>query len=199
MKPYVITISRQFGSLGRAIASELSLMLGINFYDRDIVEETSKRLGLPVSEISKKEEASKNKYQKRVYPLGIGVPKIQDEIFMVQRNIIQDLAAKESCIIVGRCAESILANKERTLHVYIYAPYMQRFKNCTEKLGMDEATAKKLIKEIDFSRNLYRKHYCPEVKNEISNHDIMLDSSKFGVTGTAEILAKLAQSIFILE
>ncbi len=199
MEPYVITISRQFGSLGRAIASELSLMLGINFYDRDIVEETSKRLGLPVSEISKKEEASKNKYHKRAYPLGIGVPKIQDEIFMVQRNIIEDLAAKESCIIVGRCAESILAHKKRALHVYIYAPYMERFKNCTEKLGMDEATAKKLIKEVDFSRNLYRKHYCPEVKNEISNHDIMLDSSKFGVTGTAEILAKLVQSMFILE
>ncbi|MFI3165203.1 MAG: cytidylate kinase-like family protein [Bacillota bacterium] len=199
MKPYVITISRQFGSLGRAIASELSLMLGINFYDRDIVEETSKRLGLPVSEISKKEEASKNKYHKRAYPLGIGVPKIQDEIFMVQRNIIEDLARKESCIIVGRCAESILAGNKRALHVYIYAPYMQRFKNCTEKLGMDEATAKKLIKEVDFSRNLYHKHYCPEVKNETSNHDIMLDSSKFGVTGTAEILAKLVQSMFILE
>ncbi len=196
MQPYVITISRQFGSLGRSIASELSKMLGINFYDRDIVEETSKRLGLPVSTISQKEEMADSKYSKRIYPLGLGVPKLQDEIFMVQRNIIEDLANKESCIIVGRCAESILAYKERALHVHIYAPYMQRFKNCTEKLGMDETTAKRMIKEVDFSRNLYRNHYCPEIKNEMSNRDIMLDSSKFGVTGTAEIIAEIAKKTF---
>ncbi len=197
MQPYVITISRQFGSLGRQIASELASMLGIKFYDRDIVEETSKRLGLTVSEISEKEESTKNKYHRRAYPLGIGVPKIQDEIFMIQRNIIQDLARKESCIIVGRCAESILAGNPNAMHVYIYAPYMERLKNCTGKLGMDEATAKKLIKEVDFSRNLYRNHYCPEVKDELSNRDIMLDSSKFGVKGCAEILANIARQRFI--
>ena len=58
MKPYVITISRQFGSMGRSIAQALSRELQIDFYDRDIVEETAKRLGMPVSVISDTEENS---------------------------------------------------------------------------------------------------------------------------------------------
>lgn len=196
MQPYVITISRQFGSLGRSIASELAKTLGIKFYDRDIVEETSKRLGLPVSTISKEEEVSKSKYFKGVYPLGIGTMKLQDEIFLVQRNIIEDLTNKGSCIIVGRCGSSILANKENSLHVHIYAPYEKRFENCTKILGMEENMAKKLIKEVDCSRDLYRRYYCPEVKDDLSGRDIMLDSSKFGVSGCAEILADIARKRF---
>ena len=112
MKQYVITISRQFGSMGRTIAKQMAEELNIDFYDRDIVEETAKRMGLPVSTVSATEENANSKYFKRQYPLGMGVSNMQDEIFSIQRNIIEDLAKKESCIIVGRCAESILADVE---------------------------------------------------------------------------------------
>ena len=196
MDSYVITISRQFGSMGHSIAKELANKLNISFYDRDIVEETSKRLGLPLSTISEKEELETSEYFKRIYPLGKGVTRLQDEIFMVQKNIIEDLANKESCIIVGRCANGILANRERILNVYIYAPYEDRLKNCIEKLDMDETTAKKLIKEVDNSRKLYHKHYCPGFKDDTSNKDIIIDSSKFGVEGTADILTIIAKKIF---
>lgn len=66
---YVITISRQFGSMGRPIACELSKRLGIPFYDRDIVEETAKRMGLPISVVSDKEEVSNFPYLRYLYPL----------------------------------------------------------------------------------------------------------------------------------
>ncbi len=197
MEPYVITISREFGSMGRSIAQALSKELGIEFYDRDIVEETAKRLGMPVSVISDTEEATKSIYFKRQFPLGMGVASLQDEIFMIQKNIIQDLVQKESCIIVGRCADSILADRERHLSVYVYAPYIERFKNCTEKLGMDEATAKKMIREVDSSRSLYHKHYCPEVKDELTNKHLMVDSSRFGVEGSAEMLAVIVRRLFL--
>lgn len=196
MEPYVITISRQFGSMGRSIAQELSEKLGIEFYDRDIVEEVASRLGVPVSIVSDKEEAYKSIYFKRQYPLGTGVASLRDEIFMVEKNIIQDLAKKESCIIVGRCSDSILLGHERHLNVYIYAPYMERLKNCTELLGMDEATAKKMIHEVDISRNLYRKRYCPEAKDEFTNRDIMIDSSNFGIEGAAQLLADIVKKRF---
>ena len=73
MKQYVVTISRQFGSLGRTIAQKMSRELGIDFYDRDIVEETASRMGLPVSVISGKVEHSESIYFRRQYPLGMGI------------------------------------------------------------------------------------------------------------------------------
>ena len=105
MEQYVITISRQFGSMGRSIAKELSENLGIEFLDRDIVEATAKRMGLPVSVISDEEESMKSTFFRRQYPLGMGMSSLKDEIFYTQKNIIRDFAAKGSCIIVGRCAD----------------------------------------------------------------------------------------------
>lgn len=195
MKQYVITISRQFGSLGRTIAQNLSGLLGINFYDRDIVEATAKRLGQPVSVISNEEESAGSTFFPRMYPLGMG--SMQEEIFMVQQNIIRDLAAKESCIIVGRCGNYILKDQPNALHVYIYAPYEKRLSNCTDILQMNEKTAKKYIKDVDRARELYRIRYGGEQKNLLEGYDMLLDSSRFGVDGTANILAKIIQTNFI--
>lgn len=122
MEQYVITISRQFGSMGRSIARELSEILGIEFLDRDIVEATAKRMGLPVSVISDEEESMKSTFFRRQYPLGMGMSSLKDEIFLTQKNIIRDFAAKGSCIIVGRCADYILEDIPNHLNVYVYAP-----------------------------------------------------------------------------
>lgn len=89
MEQYVITISRQFGSMGRSIARELSEILGIEFLDRDIVEATAKRMGLPVSVISDEEESMKSTFFRRQYPLGMGMSSLKDEIFLTQKNIIR--------------------------------------------------------------------------------------------------------------
>ena len=96
MKQYVITISRQFGSMGRSIAQALAQQLNIDFYDRDIVEETARRM----------------------------------------------------------------------------------------------------IREVDRARELYHRRYCPEVKDVFTDHDLMLDSSRFGVEGSARLLAHIAQTLF---
>ena len=191
MEKYVITISRQFGSMGRSIAHKLSEKMDIEFLDRDIVEMTAKRMGLPVSMISDEEEGAKARFWKRIYPLGSGVPSLKDEIFSVQSNIIHDFADKSSCIIVGRCSEYILRDEPNLLRVYIYAPYEKRLKNCTDILGMDEATAKRLIKEVDNARENYHKLYVPGYTNPFDNRDICIDSSRFGIEGTAKILEKM--------
>lgn len=193
MEKYVITISRQFGSMGRSIAHKLSEMMDIEFLDRDIVEMTAKRMGLPVSMISDEEETGKIKFMKRIYPLGSGMPSLKDEIFSVQSNIIHDFADKSSCIIVGRCSEYILKDVPNVLRVYIYAPYEKRLKNCTEILGMDESTAKRLIKEVDSARENYHKLYVPGYTNPFDNRDICIDSSHFGIEGTAKILEEMVK------
>lgn len=196
MKQYVVTISRQFGSMGRMIAQQLSRELGVEFYDRDIVEETASRMGLPVSVISNTEENSKSIYFKQQYPLGMGIASMRDEIFLIQKNIIRDLAQKESCIIVGRCADSILMDMENHLNVYIYAPMDARLRNCVELAKLDEKTAKKMIREIDRSRELYHRRYCPEYVDPSTNKDIMLDASRFGAEGAVKILAGLVREMF---
>ena len=196
MKQYVVTISRQFGSMGRMIAQQLSRELGVEFYDRDIVEETASRMGLPVSVISNTEENSKSIYFKQQYPLGMGIASMRDEIFLIQKNIIRDLAQKESCIIVGRCADSILMDMENRLNVYIYAPMDARLRNAVELAKLDEKTAKKMIREIDRSRELYHRRYCPEYVDASTNKDIMIDSSRFGTEGTVKILAGLVRDMF---
>ena len=193
---YVITISRQFASMGRSIAKKLAEELGIEFYDRDIVEQTARRMGLPVSTISDTEESANNIYYKRIYPLGMAIKSMQDEVFMVQQNIIRDLADRESCIIVGRCADEVLKDHPRLLNVHVFAPKADRLRNCVEKLGMDEATAKKTLPRVDKFRAGYHKVYGGG--DEYVNCHLMLNSSQFGIEGSAHLLALIARDRFRL-
>lgn len=197
MDKYVVTISRQFGSMGRSIARRMSELLKIEYLDRDIVEMTAKRMGLPVSMISEEEEAVEAGFFGRIYPLGSGFPSLKDEIFAVQNNIIRDFAEKSSCIIVGRCSEYVLKDMPNHISIYVYAPYEARLNNCTQILGMDEKTAKRLIKEVDTARENYHKLYVPGYSSPFDNRDLCIDSSKFGINGTAEILEKIIKDKLI--
>jgi len=141
-KKYIVTIARQFGSLGRPIAMRMSEKLGIEFYDRDIVEEAAKKLNLPVSKIDEIEESAKkkvktNSFRRMMYPLGTQTDDLQNKLFDAQQNIIKFLAERESCIIVGRCSDFILADEPNLLRIYIYAPYEARVANCVNDLNMD--------------------------------------------------------------
>lgn len=194
---YVITISRQFGSMGRSIAQELSKELCIEFLDRDIVEETSKRMGLPVSMISDEEEAHKAKFFKRAYPLGIGIPSLKNDIFEVQKNIIRDFAGQDSCIIVGRCAEYVLSDFANKLSVYIYASPEKRLENCINKLEMDEKTARRTMREVDLARENYHKTYIPNYTSPFDGKDICINSGVFGIEGTSQIISDTVRRMFL--
>lgn len=122
-KKYIVTITRQFGSLGRPIAREMSEILGIEYYDRDIVEATSKKMNLPVSKISEHEETYSTSLFPMLLPLGSDSIAKQDEIYNVQKDVIREMAEKESCIIVGRCADYIFRDHRNVLNIYIYAKY----------------------------------------------------------------------------
>ena len=196
MDKYVITISRQFGALGRTIAQKMAAELGIEFYDRDIVEHTAKRMGLPVSEISNEEERAGGFFAERRYPLGMGPVSMQEELFQVQTNIIKDLASKESCIIVGRCGDYCLKDMERVLNIYVYAPVEKRVKNCTSVLGMDEKKAREMIQDVDKARENYRRKYCKDNAGIFDNRDICIDSGKYGADKCAEILCGVVRSVF---
>lgn len=193
---FVVTITRQFGSLGRPIARMVSENLGIEYYDRDIVEMTSKDLNLPVSAVSDVEESAKSAFFNMNYPLGMGTTSIQDSVFAVQKKIIVDLAERESCIIVGRCADHILEDYKNIIHIFIYAPYEARLKNCVERLNMRPDEAKKMIASVDKARESYHRHYCGYVMSDKEHKHVMIDSSLLGVEGTCEILTDIIRKKF---
>ncbi len=192
---YVITITRQFGSLGRSIAHKLSQLLGIEYYDRDIVEAAANRMHLPVSVVSDAEESSSG-FFKMLFPLGTESPGQQQKIYRVQEQIIRDLADRESCIIVGRCSDAILENLENSVHIYIYAPYEARFRNCVETLAMKPEEAKRMIGEVDKARRLYHRQYAGYVPDDPEHKDILINSDLLGVDQTAEALADMIRRRF---
>jgi cytidylate kinase len=195
---FIVTIARQFGSLGRPIARQVSELLGIEYYDRDIVEMAAKNLNLPISTISDVEESAKLAFFNMNYPLGMGTTAIQDTVFDAQRKIINDLAEKNSCIIVGRCADYVLRDYKNIINVFIYAPYEARLVNCVERLGMRPDEAKKMIASIDKARESYHRHYCGYSMADKDYKHVMLDSSLLGVDGTCDVLASIIKKRFNL-
>lgn len=197
MEKYVISISRQFGSLGRPIAKKLSELLGVEYYDREIVDKVAKKHNLTVKEVSNLEETANYGFMR--FPLGTGTSAAQNAIFQAESSMIQELAEKESCIIVGRCADYILEDFPNHLSIFIYAPYEDRIVNCVNDLGMDTKTAKKMINEVDKARDAYHLRYAKYLPNDTNHIDIMVNSATFGVDATAVYLAKIIQDRFARE
>lgn len=195
MDNYIVTISRQFGSMGRSVAAELSERLGVDYLDRDIVDQTSKRMGIKVPEISQIEESGANAFVRKIFPLGKDM-ELRDQIFEVQRNIILDFAKDKSGIVVGRCGDYILKDYPRKLSVYIYASVEDRLKNCVDILKMDEKTAKRMIADVDEAREHYHRTYIKGYKDAFSGRDLCINSSVFGVSGTADILEAVIKDRF---
>lgn len=198
-KRYVITISREFGSLGRPIAKRLAEILGIEFYDRDIVEKTAQNLSLPVSVIKDNEESVKNRFFSMGYPLGNEATEQQDLIFHEQTRIIREMADRGSCIIVGRCGDYVFGNEKNCLRVHIYAPYEARYRNCVDILRMDQESAKRTIRKVDKARKAYHMHYTGYAPGAPQNLDLLINSDVFGINGTAEALAQLVRIRFGIE
>ncbi len=196
MEKYVITISRQYGSFGRFVAKELSEQLHIDFLDRDIVEETARRMDTSIKEISKEEEDTRSKFSYLNYPFGLGTIDVRDEIFQVQQSIIQDFARKGSCIIVGRCGAYCLRNEPRLLRVYIYAPHDVRVKNCVEYFGMSEKEAVRAVNEGDKAREHYHKKYIPGYQNDTLNSDLCINNAYYDVKEAARLIREAARMKF---
>ncbi len=195
MKKFSVVISRQFGSLGRPVAREMSEMLGVEYYDRDIVTMVAKEHNITIREVSSLEEKA-TKYSFMKFPLGTGTSAAQDKIFDTTAKIIRELAEKESCIIVGRCADAILGDNENNLNIFIYAPYEERLVNCVNELGMEPKQAKKMIHDVDKARDAFHLRYAKYRPNDTNHMDIMINSGMLGVKGTAEYLCGIVKKRF---
>ena len=199
LENYCITISRQFGSLGRPIAKRIAEKLGINYYDRDIVDKLAKEMNLPVSQVDDGEELNNPGFSKMAYPLGKTTAEQQELIFEAQKKIIEEIAAKESAVFVGRCSDYILRNTNNHFSIFVYASKEDRLNNCVQSLHMTREEAEKMIEDVDDARESYNMHYAKAYSENVEYKDILIDSGLYGgVEDTADILVTMIRKKFNL-
>lgn len=195
-KHFVITITRQFGSLGREIGKRLAESLDINYYDRDLLEHTAEQMGMEVGTLSKYDESTEGKFSRMLHPLGRGQSSTHKKVFNFQKSMILNIAAHESCVIIGRCADYILKDDPDAIHFFIYAPYPARLKNSEVELGLSTSYAAKMIEEVDEARSRYHKFYTGEDFDSIKGRHVCIDSSLMSMDNTVMILKKIVEKHF---
>ena len=122
MKHIVITIGREYGSGGRLIAKRLSEEMGITFYDKQLITEVAKKTGFSENFIRDTEhQRPTNSFLYDLYTT-VATPSVPDQVFIAQAKVIKAAAARESCVIVGRCADYILREEPHVLKVFVNAP-----------------------------------------------------------------------------
>ena len=199
MKHQVITIGCEYGAKGNAIGKRVAELLGIKFYDRDLVDSIIDEVGVP-RDIMEKVEAG-------VVIAGKGAKgeergnfskyaDLTDRAIHVQKQIIRKLAEKDSCVIIGRSADYILHDRDDVLRIFIYSPNEKRIKNVMESHNLSEADAKLLITEKDKRYHMRHKTLTGSNRGDRHNRDMLIDSSLLGVEGTTEYIVELAKKVF---
>lgn len=195
MSKRIITINRMFGSNGRVIGKTLAEDLGISFYDKELIEMASQEKQIPFSEFAKVDEKKASQWRFPVDhdfqmdPEFHFIP-MNDVLYDLQRKIILSLADKEDCVIVGRCANHIL--KDKTLSIFIYAPFEVRVQNIIERTGREEKSARKLVKKMDKERRAYYEYFTDCHWTSLDQYNLCIDSSRFS---QEQILKMIKESL----
>lgn len=188
MKRYVITIARGFGSGGKDIGMRLSKALGIPCYERQILTMASEKNGIDEYIFVENDEKLRGKYianfLRKVPVSGIVEPYDKEfisdvNIFNLQAEIIRSLAATESCIIIGKCADYILKDNKNVISIYVEAPRECCVKSIRDKMHVSEERAHQLIHSTDKYRSKYYSYYTGGRDwTNPTNYDLVLNTGR---------------------
>lgn len=188
-KQIIVTISREYGSGGRYVGKLIAQKLGIKIYDKEFVTKIAKETGLSEDYIENTEQKrDKMEILNNGYYSGLNNA---DELFIKESEIIKEVTKKESCVIIGRCANFILQDRKNVIKVFIYSNMKDKIKRATEFYGLEKEKAKKEIKRIDKLRANHYKYYTEQNWSEPSNYDICINSDTLGVEKTAEFICQM--------
>ena len=198
--PLIITIGREYGSGGREIGEMVAKRLGIAYYDKKIITLAAEKSGLSHEFIELNEQRERGGLFARMsgttYSNGFFAvpytPMLTESIFVAQSQVIRDIAAKESAVIVGRCADYVLAGRPNTINVFIHAPMDTRVNRIMALHGLSEADALKAIAQSDRERGNHYFRYTDKKWGKAQNYDVCVNAALMGVEKTAEMLADLA-------
>jgi cytidylate kinase len=193
---FIINIGRQLASGGRAIADILARHYGITAYDRKIIELAAKESGLSQEFFENADEKKSHGFFHSIFSaraaanaLGGGDSFLSnDALFKVQSDIIRDLAERESCIFVGRCADYILRDHPRQVNIFISASKEARIERIMQKEGITAEQAEELITKADKKRSAYYNYYSYNTWGAAATYHLCIDSSVLGIDGTVAFI-----------
>ena len=198
MDKFVITVARETGSGGHDITRKLSDALGIPYYDRDLLRKASEVSGIHERLFGAADERIGLKEMlsaaEKVYTGEILPPDSDDYIstrnlFSFQAKIIKELADTESCIILGRCANYLLADRPNVLRVFIHAPIEARQERVASySLAWSQREVSRHIRVEDKRRSAYYRYYTGEEWRDVAGYDLSLDSDALGEDGCVELI-----------
>lgn len=195
----IITVGRQFGSGGRELGRRLAEELNIEYYDKEILEAIAKHTALSEEYIRQVVESKPHS----LYPIRIGrsIPTVDDyhtkqirTVYSAQNEIINSLADRSDCVIVGRCADYILRDRD-PYRIFVYADIGSRIKRCMERSDETERFSEKewqkKILKVDKNRKQYYEFYTGRNWGDISNYDLCINTSNRIIKDMIPSIAKL--------
>lgn len=194
----IITISRQFGSGGRSIAKKLAEKLGFDYYDKELVKQVSVETGFAPEYIEEKGEYAQTRSKLSYLFSNVGTAgimsgmSVSDYLYTMQRKVILDLAEKGGCVIVGRCADYILKDRDDTFHAFIHAPVPYRAERIVRLYGEAEQSPEKRIADKDGKRRVNYEHFTGRTWGAAENYDICLNTEAIGEDACVELLYQIA-------
>ena len=195
---FIINIGRQLGSGGRQIGEKLSTEFGIGFYDKELIKLASKESGLGKEFFEKADEKSSYSFLSGLIGLRTNVNNevyinnylTNETFFKIQSDVIRDLAQKESCVFVGRCADYILRNHPRCINVFITADTEDRIKRVAQTYQLSLDKAQELIAKTDKKRSEYYNFYSNKVWGEAKSYHLCINSSMLGIDETVDFICQ---------
>lgn len=196
----VITISREFGSGGREFGRRLAEELGFDYYDKEIISEIAKKTSM--SEEFIKEVTDKKPHN--LFPITFGHTFIYidnyyplhqaNDIYIEQNNIIKEMAQRSNCIIIGRCADYILEDKD-PFRIFIYADMESKVKRCKERApegeDLNDKELRKKINSVNKGRAQYYEYYTGRNWGDKLNYDLCINTTNANIKELVEVVAKL--------
>ena len=195
----IITINREFGSGGRELGKRLADALGVPCYDHEIIELIAKDNGFDEQYVANVSETS----IEAAYPLTIGhrfampvLPVMEQPIrvAVAQRKILENFAEKGDCVIVGRCANYVLRDRDDVLDIFIHAGVAYRLNRAITSLGLSEKQAKKVLRSTDKARKAYYKNYTGTDWNDPDLYHACLNPDRYSIEGCVKLICDMYRS-----
>ena len=195
---FVINIGRQLGSGGRQIGEKLSTEFGISFYDKELIKLASKESGLGKEFFENADEKSSYSFFRGLLGLRTNVSNevyvnnylSNETFFKIQSDVIRELAGKESCVFVGRCADYILRDNPRCINVFITADTEDRIKRVAQTYQLSLDKAQELIIKTDKKRSEYYNYYSNKVWGAAKSYHLCINSSVLGIDETVDFISR---------
>lgn len=192
----IITIGRQYGSAGHTIGRMLAEQLGIPFYDKELLELAAKDSGICKELFEHQDEKPTNSflyslvmdtYSFGFNPTAVEMP-LNQRVFLAQFDAIKKIADEGPCVIVGRCADYALEDRDNVLNIFIQADMEQKVKLISTASRVTEAKAKEIILKNDKQKASYYNYYTSKRWGEAGGYDLCINSSIFGLQGSVNLI-----------